>query len=64
MYQRGNLIQKNGEQKVYTNLNQSSGALGALAAADCLVALPVGTESLSQGELVEVLPFHDGEYWN
>jgi len=64
MYQRGNLVLEDGSQKVYTNLSQSSGALGALASADCLVALPVGKESLSPGEPVEVLPFHDGEYWN
>ena len=64
MYQRGNLVQENLNQKVYTNLNQSSGALGALARADCLVALPAGVESVRQGEPVEVLPFYDCEYWN
>mgnify|MGYP003998685421 FL=1 len=64
MYQRGNLTLEEGEQRVYTNLNQSSGAMGALASADCLVVLPTGKESLSEGERVEVLPFPDGENWN
>ncbi|MCO4781783.1 MAG: molybdopterin molybdotransferase MoeA [Candidatus Cloacimonetes bacterium] len=54
-YLRGNLIEESNQTVVYTDLNQSSGALGALARAECLVRVPVGVEKKDKGELTEVM---------
>ncbi|PCJ20752.1 MAG: hypothetical protein COB02_00145 [Candidatus Cloacimonadota bacterium] len=54
-YYRGNLIEESNQTVVYTDINQSSGALGALAQADCLVRVPIGVEKVESGDLIEVM---------
>lgn len=49
---------------VDTQLNQSSGALGVLATANCLVNFQRGKENFSAGEMVEVLPLEQEGDWS
>ena len=56
-YQRGALVEVNGETRVATTSDQSSNRLQSFKAADCLFLMPGETESLEAGDLVTVLPF-------
>lgn len=64
MYLRGILQSDSGQNLVDTNLNQSSGALGSLSKANCLVSLPAGKSEFLEGELVDVLPILGWSAWN
>ena len=64
MYLRGILSLEGNRAEVDTNLNQSSGALGSLARANCLVILPAGKSVYKKGETVEVIPIAGWGTWN
>lgn len=64
MYLRGILHTDNGQNIVDIDLNQSSGALGSLSKANCLVLLPAGKSVFTEGEIVDVLPIAEWGVWN
>ena len=64
MYLRGILHLENNRTIVDTNLNQSSGALGSLARANCLALLPAGKSVFKKGETIEVIPIAGWGTWN
>ena len=64
MYLRGILRIEGQSTMVDTNLNQSSGAIGSLARANCLVFLPEGKSVFKKGETVEVIPIAGWGAWN
>ncbi len=64
MYLRGILRVEGQSNIVDTNLNQSSGAIGSLAKANCLVLLPEGKSVFNKGETVEVIPIAGWGTWN
>lgn len=56
-YQRGKLIIENGENKVTTTGNQSSGVLSSLAQANCYLVLEQERGAVAAGEKVNVVLF-------
>jgi molybdopterin molybdotransferase len=56
-YQRGTLITENGENKVTTAGNQSSGVLSSLAQANCYLVLEQERGAVAAGEKVNVILF-------
>ena len=56
-YQRGKLITEDGENKVTTTGNQSSGVLSSLAQANCYVVLEQERGAVATGEKVNVVLF-------
>jgi len=56
-YQRGKLITDDGENKVTTTGNQSSGVLSSLAQANCYLVLEQERASVAAGEKVNVVLF-------
>lgn len=53
----------NQDTLVKVDPNQSSGAIGVMAKANCLVHLPEGKSEFAAGESVSVLPLEDGLPW-
>ena len=64
MYLRGILHTDEKQNIVDIDLNQSSGALGSLSKANCLVLLPAGKSVFTGGEVVDVLPIAKWGAWN
>ncbi len=60
---RGQFSSQENELIVSTRLNQNSGALGAMARANCLVLLDEDMQEISRGTRVPVLPLDDGMEW-
>ena len=56
-YQRGKLITEDGENKVTTTGNQSSGVLSSLAQANCYLVLEQARGAVAAGEKVNVVLF-------
>jgi molybdopterin molybdotransferase len=56
-YQRGRLITEDGENKVTTTGNQSSGVLSSLAQANCYLVLEQERGAVAAGEKVNVVLF-------
>ena len=56
-YQRGKLIAEDGENKVTTTGNQSSGVLSSLAQANCYLVLEQERGTVAEGEKVNVVLF-------